>query len=165
MHHNPLSYIIHISDNPTRGCEAESPITIHRFYVWNGLVMHEFEDFLLRMLGGAVKEVQLRVAEERGLVRLGELRVGEEKRVPVDLMRESGYVCISYRYIEGAGVEERVTTEEVAVRIGEKSECPEDGSCEEGGGRSSSSSVERWDYLDPFMARRRWAKRLHGYKT
>lgn len=135
----------------------------------NGFVMHEFEEFLVRLLGGAVRETQVRIGGEgSGVVRLGELRGGEERRIPLDLMGDrGGFITIAYSFIEG-GADERLKTGEVVVGIGEKGERSHVG-CEPGGrdlsiGGRRSTCVERWDYLDPFMARR-WAKHLHGYKA
>ncbi|XP_008794730.1 E3 ubiquitin-protein ligase WAV3-like [Phoenix dactylifera] len=172
-HQNPLSCILHLSDSPTRANDLQVNVPIHRFHVGlgfgmsNGFVMHEFEEFLVRLLGGAIRETQVRIGGEGGVVRLGELRGGEEKRIPLDLMRDCGFITVGYSFIEG-GADERLKTGEVVVGIGEKSERSHVG-CELGGrdlsiGGRRSSCVERWDYLDPFMARR-WAKHLHGYKA
>lgn len=172
---NPLSCILHLSDSPTRPDDLQVAIPIHRFHVGfgfgmsNGFVMHEFEEFLVRLLGGAVRETQVRIGGEgSGVVRLGELRGGEERRIPLDLMGDrGGFITIAYSFIEG-GADERLKTGEVVVGIGEKGERSHVG-CEPGGrdlsiGGRRSTCVERWDYLDPFMARR-WAKHLHGYKA
>uniref|UniRef100_A0A5B7AVK4 RING-type domain-containing protein n=1 Tax=Davidia involucrata TaxID=16924 RepID=A0A5B7AVK4_DAVIN len=169
-HKNPQSCIVHLSDSPTRSyrCnDMEVPIPIHRFHVGfgfgtsNGFVMHEFEEFLARVLGGVIREIQLRIGEDARIVRLGELRGGEERRIPLNL-GESGHVCVEYSYVEG-GVEERIRTGEILVGMGDKGESTDDGTeaVVSIGGRSSS--VESWDYHDPYMARR-WAKHLHGYR-
>ncbi|KAF8391717.1 hypothetical protein HHK36_024026 [Tetracentron sinense] len=173
VHKNPQSCILYLSDSPTRsylGHDMEVPIPIHWFHVGfgfgtsNGFVMHEFEEFLARLLGGVIRETQLRIGEEGGVVRLGELRGGEERRVPLDL-GESGYVCVGYSYIEG-GVEACIKTGEIVVGIGDKREGSDDDE-DDGVGDVSiggrTSNVESWDYHDPYMARR-WAKHLHGYR-
>lgn len=126
--------------------------------------MHEFEEFLGRLLGVVIREAQLRIGEE-GLIRLGEIRSGEERRIALDLAN-CGYVCVRYSYIEG-GVEECLRTGETVVGIADKGNRIDDSGGEVVGrdmtigGRTSS--VERWDYHDPYMARR-WAKHLHGYR-
>ncbi|KAI5559785.1 hypothetical protein BDE02_16G001200 [Populus trichocarpa] len=175
-HKNPQSTIFHLSDSPTRSYNAinlQVPIPIHRFHVGfgfgtsNGFVMHEFEEFLARLLGGVIRDVQLRIGDEARIIRLGELRGGEERRIVLEV-GESGYVCVGYSYIDG-GVEEFNRTGETAVALGDKREANEDDR-EAVVGRDSSSilggrssSVESWDYHDPYMARR-WAKHLHGYR-
>ncbi|KAK9267584.1 hypothetical protein L1049_010012 [Liquidambar formosana] len=172
-HKNPQSCILHLSDSPTRSYRAidlEVPIPIHRFHVGfgfgtsNGFVMHEFEEFIARMLGGVIRETQLRIGEEARILRLGELRGGEERRIPLEL-GECGHVCVGYSYVEG-GLDECITTGETVVGIGDKRERSDDADGATGsdvsiGGRTSS--VESWDYHDPYMARR-WAKHLHGYR-
>ncbi|PKI71446.1 probable E3 ubiquitin-protein ligase EDA40 [Punica granatum] len=174
-HKNPHSCILHLSDSPTRSYHSmntETPIPVHQFHVGfgfgasNGFVMHEFEKFLARVLGGVIREVQLRIGEEGSVIRLGELRGGEERRIVLDL-REDEHVCIAYSYAEG-GTGECMRTGEAVVSVGDKRERRE--SRTEGGvGRDvsiiggRSSCVESWDYHDPFMARR-WAKHLHGYR-
>uniref|UniRef100_A0A6M2EGZ9 RING-type domain-containing protein n=1 Tax=Populus davidiana TaxID=266767 RepID=A0A6M2EGZ9_9ROSI len=175
-HKNPQSTILHLSDSPTRSYHTinmQVPIPIHRFHVGfgfgtsNGFVMHEFEEFLARMLGGVIRDVQLRIGDEVRITRLGELRGGEERRIVLEL-GESNYVCVGYSYIDG-GVGECNRTGETVVTLGEKWEANDDGR-EAVAGRDSSSifggrssSVESWDYHDPYMARR-WAKHLHGYR-
>ncbi|KAL8229534.1 hypothetical protein R6Q57_014434 [Mikania cordata] len=169
---NPQSCILHLSDNPTRsyqdGFDTEVPIQIHRFHVGysfgtsNGFVMHEFEEFLCRILEYKVRDIQLRIREDGRIVALGELRSGEERRIPLNITSEGGNVkvCIDYSYVED-GVREYMRTGEVVVTSAEKrevggrdiggSECEEDG---------RSSNAGNWDYHDPYMARR-WAKHLH----
>ncbi|WOK92958.1 hypothetical protein Cni_G01650 [Canna indica] len=169
-YHNPLSCILHLSDHPTRSyvCrDLQFPIPVHRFHIGfgfgmtSGLVMHEFEEFLARLLGGVIREAQLRVGEAGGLVRLGELRGGEERRIPLDLIGDCGFMTIGYSYVEG-GAEQRLRTGEMVVETGEKGG-RSDGEGSEVSVRGRSGSAERWDYLDPLMARR-WAKHLHGHK-
>lgn len=174
-HKNPQSCILHLSDSPTRTYHAlnmQVPVPVHRFHVGfgfgtsNGFVMHEFEEFLARLLGGVVRDIQLRIGEEARIIRLGELRGGEERRILLDL-GEAEHVCIEYSYTEG-GVDECIRTGETIVSIDDKEETIDE--CREAdsgtmdaivGGRTSS--VESWDYHDPYMARR-WAKHLHGYR-
>ncbi|XP_042458086.1 probable E3 ubiquitin-protein ligase WAVH2 isoform X1 [Zingiber officinale] len=175
-HHNPLANILHLSDSPTRSyvCrDLQFPIPIHRFHIGfgfgmsNGLAMHEFEEFLARLLGGTIRETQLRIGAEGGWISLGDLRGGEEKRIPLDLADDCGFLSVSYSYVEG-GVEQRLSTGEVVV--GTEKNDQNDGRQSEIGGSDpgistgSSDSIQRWGYLDPFMARR-WAKHLHGCKA
>ncbi|KAK1297431.1 hypothetical protein QJS10_CPB15g01230 [Acorus calamus] len=125
--------------------------------------MHEFEEFLSRLLSGTIRETELRI--DGGPVRLGELRGGEERRVQVEV-GECGYVCVAYSYVEG-DIEGCVRAGEAVVGVGDKVERIDRGSGDEGGGcdpRRSSGGPKRWDYVDPLMARR-WAKHLHGYRT
>ncbi|PKA52801.1 hypothetical protein AXF42_Ash001782 [Apostasia shenzhenica] len=172
-HRNPLSCILHLSDiSMARVAEQQHlPMRIHWFHVGfgdsNGLFMHEFEEFFLRLIGGEVREVELRVGNQEGVVRLHNLRYGEERKVPVDALGDCDFVYVMYNYRE-FGVEERTVCGEAAVGIGEKEgddrwrgEEDEELSCRNGFRRSC---VESWDYLDPFMARR-WAKHLHGCRA
>ncbi|KAK4797604.1 hypothetical protein SAY86_029930 [Trapa natans] len=177
VHENPHSSILLLSDNPTRSYRSmniQMPIPVHQFHVGfgfgasNGFVMHEFEKFLARVLRGVIRDLQLRIREEGSVIRLGELRGGEERRIVLDLC-EDERVYIAYSYAEGE-VGKCIKTGEAVVSVGaggDKREMKE--SCTEGGGRDEdisigrSSSVEGWVYHDPFMARR-WAKHLHGYR-
>lgn len=174
-HKNPQSCILHLSDTPTRSYHAinmQVPIPIHRFHVGfsfgtsNGFIMHEFEDFLARLLGGVIRDVQLRIGEEARIIRLGELRGSEERRILLDL-DECGHVCVEYSYID-SGVDECTRTGDTVVTLRDKREAHD--TVREAtavrdvsiiGGRTSS--VESWDYHNPYMARR-WAKHLHGYR-
>lgn len=168
-HENLESCILHLSGSPTRsyhGIDMEVPIPIHRFHVGygfgtsNGFVMHEFEEFLARVLGGAIRDVKLRIGEDARIIRLGELRGGEERRIALNLI-ESGYVCVDYSYIDG-GVDECIQTGEILVGLEDKRERSEGvGAVASVDGRTSSAGS--WDYHDPYMARR-WAKHLHGYR-
>ncbi|KMZ64203.1 Zinc finger (C3HC4-type RING finger) family protein [Zostera marina] len=174
---NPQHFILHLADSPTRSyisCDSDFPIPIHRFHIGfgfgassNGFVMQKFEDFLLRLQGGVIRETQLRIGEEEGVVMmLGELRCGEERRILMsDGVSDCGAISVGYSFVEGE-IEECLTTGEVMVGMKEKSEAEEEASTavhhHSRGGRESN--IERWDYLDPFMARR-WAKHLHGYRV
>lgn len=185
VHKNPESCILHLSDNPTRPYYAvsmELPSTpIHRFHVGfgygasNGFVINEFEEFLAKVLGGIVREIQLRICgagEELGngrVLRIGELRGGEERRVLLDL-GECSHVYVEYSYIEGEIDECVRRTGEIVVGIGDHDkgdDATQAGEEVETGmsmntiGRTSC--VESWDFHDPYMARR-WAKHLHGYR-
>ncbi|RZR76274.1 hypothetical protein BHM03_00000958 [Ensete ventricosum] len=174
-HHNPLACILHLSDSPTQSyvCrDLQFPIPIHRFHIGfgfgmsSGFVMHEFEEFLARLLGGMIRETQVRIGSEGGWVSLGELRGGEERRIPVNSIGDYGYLAVSYTYVEG-GAEQRLSTGEVVLG----SEMKNDQNDIQGEieaidltVRGRSNHAERWGYLDPFMARR-WAKHLHGHKA
>ncbi|BAT87612.1 hypothetical protein LR48_Vigan09g189200 [Vigna angularis] len=184
VHKNPESCILHLSDNPTRPYHAvsmELPSTpIHRFHVGfgfgtsSGFVIQEFEEFLAKMLGGIVREIQLRICgagEEVGsgrVIRIGEIRGGEERRILLDL-GDCTHVYVEYSYIEGEIDECVRRTGETVVGVGEhKGDASEDGEetvrdMNTGGGGGRTSSVESWDFHDPYMARR-WAKHLHGYR-
>ncbi|PIN20039.1 hypothetical protein CDL12_07275 [Handroanthus impetiginosus] len=167
IHRNPQSHILHLTDSPSRSYhwfDTEVPVSIHRFHLGfgfgtsNGFVMHEFEELLARTLGGAVRDLQLKIWEGTMIVGIGELRGGEERNIPLYL-GEYGRVCVKYSYRDGEDGE--------YVRTGEIFVCKEDkegrhGTRDEGMiiGRMSS---ENWEYHDPFMARR-WAKHLHGYR-
>ncbi|KAI9122716.1 hypothetical protein K1719_006556 [Acacia pycnantha] len=184
VHKNPESCILHLSDNPTRPFHAVSmelpSAPIHRFHVGfgygasNGFVINEFEEFLAKVLGGIVREIQLRISgagEELGsgrVIRIGELRGGEERRVLLDL-GECSHVFVEYSYIEGEIDECVRRTGEIVVSIGDhdKSSGVLDAEAVETGMNMNpigrSSCVESWDFHDPYMARR-WAKHLHGYR-
>ncbi|KAG6470000.1 E3 ubiquitin-protein ligase WAV3-like [Zingiber officinale] len=180
-HRNPLSCILHLSDHPTRSyvCRdlSQAPIPVYRFHVGfgfgfrSGFVMHELEELLGRLVGGAVMDAQVRVGE--GVVRLGDMRGGEERRIPLDWVADCGFTTVGYSYVEALGVDQAVRTGEVVVvaaaaaEIGEKTRRREDNDGERavigGGGGRGSGCGEGWDYFDPLMARR-WAKHLHGHK-
>ncbi|KAG9137555.1 hypothetical protein Leryth_018843 [Lithospermum erythrorhizon] len=166
-HRNPQSCILHLSDNPTRSYQQfvmESAVTVHRFHVGfgfstpNGFVMHEFEEFLARILGGAIKDVKLRIENETRVVCLAELRNSEERRIRVAL-NEYGRICVAYSYFDPAVDESRAGDVEIAV--GDKEGDDSSGDVESVMSIGRSSGVDSWDYHDPFMARR-WAKHLHG---
>ncbi|KAK9935813.1 hypothetical protein M0R45_012689 [Rubus argutus] len=67
VYQNPDSSILHLSDTPTRSYHAalsmDVPIPVHRFHVGfgfgtsNGFIIHEFEEFLRRLIGGVVREI------------------------------------------------------------------------------------------------------------
>ncbi|KAJ8562636.1 hypothetical protein K7X08_031088 [Anisodus acutangulus] len=168
-HQNTHSFILHLSDNPTRsssrGLHLELPVTIHKFHVGfgfgtsNGFVMHEFERFLAKILCGAVREIALRIGDDTRILRLGELPGGEERRIPL-ILEELDGVRVVYTYID-CMMNDSVKTGEIVVGIGDRKEMTDVDDIVESAGRSSS--VESWEYHDPFMARR-WAKRLHGYR-
>ncbi|XP_052181280.1 E3 ubiquitin-protein ligase WAV3-like isoform X2 [Diospyros lotus] len=223
-HQNPESCILHLSDNPmtTRSyhqvqqidddddddmkaaSSSSSSIPIHRFHVGfgfgttsNGLVMLEFEEFLGRVLGGVIKDIQLRISimngeeeEEpscrRRMVRLGEVRGGEERRIP-SVLGKSGHVSVEYSYSEYCGVDDDddeyccTRTGETVVGIGgdehERERVVDD---DDGNGTfafafafafASGSSSEQagwghnivYHHHDPYRARR-WAKLLHAYR-
>ncbi|KAL7088418.1 hypothetical protein ACP275_13G126000 [Erythranthe tilingii] len=182
VHKNPNSCILHLTDAPPsyRRFEVEEvPVRIQRFSIGlgfgggasNGLIMREFEEFLARTLGGAVRDVQMRVGEGRRVIRIGELRGGEERNIPVYL-GECGPVCVEYSYVEGGDGECVVRRGEVVVGENKGENGSESGDGGDvgivgggggGGGRMSSGGDQCWEYHDPFMARR-WAKHLHGYR-
>lgn len=128
--------------------------------------MHEFEDFLGRLLGGVVREIQLRIGEEARVIRLGELRGSEERRILLEF-EDCGDVRVGYSYVEG-GVDECIRTGETMVSLSDKRE-PNAAGCEAVTGREisiiggRSSNADNWEYHDPYLARR-WAKHLHGYR-
>lgn len=176
-HQNPSNCILHLSDHPIRSCVGvdmnRSNIPVHQFHVGlgfgvqNGFAMHEFEELLARLLGGVIDDTQLRIGEHGGVMRLGELRGGEERRIPLDLVADCGFVMVGYIYLEG-GREDQLRTGEVAVGFEEKGDNRYSGvrdmELSIGGERRSSCCAERWDYLDPFMARR-WAKHFNVYRA
>ncbi|KAG6510942.1 hypothetical protein ZIOFF_028989 [Zingiber officinale] len=173
-HRNPLAYILHLSDSPTQSyiCrDLQFPIPIHRFHIGfgfgmsNGLVMQELDEFLARLLGGMIRDTQLRIGAEGEWILLGDLRGREEKRIPVDMADNCELLSVSYSYVEGQ--EQRLSRGEVMVGREKKNDQNDDQfagsdlSINTGG----SNSIQRWGYLDPFMAQR-WAKHLHGgYKA
>ncbi|XP_061354849.1 probable E3 ubiquitin-protein ligase EDA40 [Gastrolobium bilobum] len=182
IHKNPKSCILHLSDNPTRPYHAismELPSTpIHRFHVGfgfgtsNGFVIQEFEGFLAKMLGGFVREIQLRICgtgEEVGsgsrVIRIGEIKGKEEKTVLLDL-DDCTHVYVEYSYIEGEIDECLIRTGKTVVGVGNHKGSVTDAAGETGrdmntGGRTSS--VGSWEFHDPYMARR-WAKHLQGFR-
>lgn len=176
---NPNSCILHLSDNPTRpyhGFNTEFAVQIHWFHVGHSFgtsttfVMHEFDVFLGRVLGDKVRDIKLRIREDGRVVRLGELRCGEERRISLSVKSEGGNVkaCVAYSYVEDR-VRERVTTGEMVVVSREK-RVAGDGSSDGGGEDEDedkdeddrNSNAGSCDYHDPYMARR-WAKHFHGY--
>ncbi|CAI9087082.1 OLC1v1021062C4 [Oldenlandia corymbosa var. corymbosa] len=177
VYRNPESCILHLTDSPTWSYShhnnnlgtvmGEVNVKIHRFHVGfgfggsHGYVMHEFEKFLAGMLGGAIRDIQLKMKDGR-IIRLRELRGGEERRFPLLLEKSAaGYYCVEYSYIEsGGGTEDdcNCKTGEMLVGIG-----ADQRERYHGGLERRTSSAETWEYHDSFMARR-WAKHLHGNK-
>ncbi|KHN40222.1 probable E3 ubiquitin-protein ligase EDA40 [Glycine soja] len=177
-HKNSKSCILHLSDNPTRPYHAvnmELPSTpIHRFHVGfsfgtsNGFFIQEFERFLNKILGGIVRDIQLRICgtgEEVGgcrVVRIGDMRGGEERRVVLDL-GDCTDVYVEYSYTEG-DIDECVRrTGETVVGIGDHKGRVTEVAEETMNIIGRSCSVESWDFHDPYMARR-WAKHLQGHR-
>ncbi|KAG8385927.1 hypothetical protein BUALT_Bualt03G0096100 [Buddleja alternifolia] len=169
VHKNSQSCILHLTDSPSRSYhqfDMEVAVKIHRFNVGygfgasNGFIMHEFEEFLARTLGGEIRNIQLRIGEGTGIVTIGELRGGEERNIPL-YVGEFGPVFVEYSYVD-CGDGECIRTGKIVVGMGDKRNGSEsaDGVVPIGG---RMSSAENWDYHDPFMARR-WAKHLHGYR-
>ncbi|KAF5203285.1 Zinc finger (C3HC4-type RING finger) family protein [Thalictrum thalictroides] len=166
-HQNPQSSILHLSDNPTRSYEIPAPI--HQFHVGygygtsSGFVMHEFEEFLARLLGGVIRDTHLRIGEDGEVIKLGELRGGEERRIPLYL-NDSEFVSVNYSYMECGG-DECLRTGEIEVSLDDKGlrDCGGEAGERDVSIVGRTSSVESWDYHDPYMARR-WAKHLHGYR-
>ncbi|CAH8388820.1 unnamed protein product [Eruca vesicaria subsp. sativa] len=177
---NPQCSVLHISSSPISSYYPNSVmhrgVMVHRFHVgfgtetWNGFVFHKLEEFLENVLGGVASDIQLRIGMEGKIVRVGELRGGEERQVLLDL---GGHVNVHlcYSYVEGDSNECIRRRGETTLSLVEDKEGIESDDCyESGGGRGEdyvcSNSVRRsinagaWDYYDPFMARR-WAKRLH----
>jgi hypothetical protein len=174
-HQNPSYCILHLSDHPVRNCLGVdmnlSNIPVHQFHVGlglavqNGFIMHEFEELLARVLGGVIGDTQLRIGENGGMVRLGELRGGEERRIPLDLVAKCGFILVGYSYLEGVR-EDQLRTGEVAVGFEDRGDdgfgwTREMGLCI---GGERSCCVDRQDYHDPFMARR-WAKHFNVYRA
>ncbi|GAB4829598.1 hypothetical protein Ancab_019266 [Ancistrocladus abbreviatus] len=170
-HSNPGSSILCLSDNPnssrsyrgTGDMSIEMPIPIHQFHVASTMsIMHELEEFLERLLGGEIREAQLRIGdpEEARIVRLGDLRGNDERRILLDMGNSCAHVCVGYSYVEGVlGGDEQVRTGEVLVRSDDSRETGDAAEAIASVGRASCA--DSWDYHDPCMARR-WAKRLHG---
>ncbi|CAH9076513.1 unnamed protein product [Cuscuta europaea] len=169
-HQNPHSLMLHLSDSPIRSYHplaTDVPLTFHKFHVGfgfrssNGFIMHELEGFLASILGGAVREVQLRIGVDSRIVRLGEIRAGEERRVPL-VLGETGKVHVEYSY-EDSMLGGSAETGVIVVGIHDKRESTVGtiDSVQTIMGRTGG--VGNWQYHDPFMARR-WAKHLLGYR-
>lgn len=176
-HRNPIVRILHLSDSPNHAHTSlelgDVPFPIDCYDIGLGfgmpseLLMQEFEDFVSGLIGGVLRAVRLRIDDQIGWLRIGELRGGEERRIPLNLMRDCGYVVVGYSYVEGRGIEEEVNSGGEAVVCFEEKD-RSDSDCEERERHSSMSVArrscgDRWEYLDPFMVRR-WAKHLHGYR-
>lgn len=170
-HENPYSSILYLSDYPTgsryyrtiNDMQMSMPVSVHQFHVSStDSIMHELEEFLGQLLGGVIQEVQLRIGDQEDgrVVRLGELRSDEERRVLLEVDESHDHACIGYSYVEGGlMVDERIRVGEVVVGIGDPRDTDDGAESTFSGGRTSC--VDSWDYHDPYMARR-WAKRLHG---
>lgn len=178
VHKNPNTCILHLSDSPTSlfcTMNVDASIPVHQFHVGfgfgasNSFVMHEFEKFMARMLGGRVRDLQLKIGKDGAAMTIGELRGGEEKRFLLDLQ---GYedVFVGYSYTEKEE-DECVRTGESIVSVRDKrrdimngiGNCVGDGRGDPAMVCGRLSSVESWDFHDPHMARR-WSKHLHGYR-
>ncbi|KAL7103141.1 hypothetical protein ACP275_08G162300 [Erythranthe tilingii] len=159
-HTNPRSSILHLTDSPSRShrwFDSEAPVTIQRFNLGLGFVVHEFEEFLSRALGGGVEDVQLMIGEGTMIVRIGELRGGEERKIPL-CIGQRGCVYVKYSYRD-SGDGECITTGEVVLRMEEKDDSEDIVVPME----TRISNAGNLEYHDPFLARR-WAKHLHGYR-
>ncbi|GAB2220293.1 hypothetical protein Drorol1_Dr00007937 [Drosera rotundifolia] len=171
-HKNPRSSILHLSDNPTssrshRGIsdmEIELPIPVHQFHVASTMsIMNELEEFLVQLLGGGIREAQLRIGDEEGtrIIALGDLVGGEERKILLEIGAHCPHLSIAYSYVDGGiGSNEQIKTGEVLVRVDDGRDVGDDS---EGNGVfvGRTSCAESRDFHDPCMARR-WAKRLHG---
>lgn len=186
-HKNPNSSILHLSDSRTQPhhlINLEFPVVpIHWFHVGlgfsisTGFVMQEFEEFLMtKVLRGIIKDIQLRIGDESSrstIISIAELRGDEEKRIVIDnlLSDNEGHVRVRYSYVDGeVDDEECIKAGETLLSLGNKShnsitfdEAARENREEDASLGGRISSVERWDYHDPFMARR-WAKHLHTYR-
>lgn len=175
-HQNPIARILHLSDSPNHAHNSlelgDVQFSVDCYDIGLGfgmpseLLMHEFEDFVSGLLGGVIRAVQLRIDRQIGWLRIGELRGGEERRIPLNLMGDCSYVVVDYNYVEGGGVEEEVRSGEAVVCF--EKDGRSDNECEERERHLSMavarrSCGDRWEYLDPFMVQR-WAKHLHGYR-
>lgn len=174
---NPQCSILHISSSSYYpNSVMHRGVMVHGFHVglgsetWNGFVLHKLEEFLKNVLGVVASDIQLRIGMEGNVVKVGELRGGEERQVLLDL---GGHVSVRlcYSYVEGDSNEcIRRRGETTLSLVDDKEGIVTAGDCESAGARDddymNSNSVRRsintgaWDYHDPFMARR-WAKRLH----
>jgi len=169
-HENLNSSILHLSDYPTSSrcyraindVEMGIAVSVHQFHVAStSSIMHELEEFLGQLLVGVVRDVQLVIdGEHEGrVVRLGDLRGDEERRVFLKVDESHDHVCISYSYTEGGdGIDECVRVGEAVVGIDDRGQINDVEEAPIGGARTSC--VDSWDHHDPYMARR-WAKRLH----
>jgi Zinc finger, C3HC4 type (RING finger) len=175
-HQNPIARILHLSDsrNHTHTSlelgDVQFPVDCYDIGVGFGmpseLLMHEFEDFVSGLLGGVIRAVQLKIDDQIGWLRIGMLRGGEERRIPLNLMRDCSYVVVNYNYVEGRGIDEEVQSGEAVVCFEKNGRGGSD--CEERERHlnmtvARRSCGDRWEYLDPFMVQR-WAKHLHGYQ-
>ncbi|ESQ39937.1 hypothetical protein EUTSA_v10000890mg [Eutrema salsugineum] len=167
---NPRCSILHISSDPMRSYYPSSVMQtgfmVHRFHVgfgaetW-GFVMHKLEELLEKVLGGVVSDIQLRFGMEGKIVKVGELRGGEEKQVLLDLGVHFN-VRLCYSYVEGDTDECVRRRGETTLSLIDDNEGVKTDECDYMNTTSVRRSIntETWDYHDPFMARR-WAKRLH----
>lgn len=187
IHKNPNSSILHLSDSRTQPyhlINLESPaVPIHWFHVGlgfsisTGFVMQEFEEFLMtKVLRGIIRDIQLRIGEESSrstIIGIAELRGDEEKRIVINNLfnDNEGHVRVRYSYVDGEASDgECMKVGETLLSIGNKSsdivtldEAGHENRDEDASMGGRISSVERWEYHDPFMARR-WAKHLHSYR-
>lgn len=169
---NPQCSILHISSSSYYpNSVMHRGVMVHRFHVgfgaetWNGFVLHKLEEFLETVLGGVARDIQLRIGMEGKIVKVGELRGGEERQVLLDL---GGHVSVrvSYSYVEGDTNECIRRRGDTTLSLVDDKEGIDTGDCGRDDDYMNSNSVRRsmntgtWDYHDPFMARR-WAKRLH----
>ncbi|CAN8267058.1 unnamed protein product [Cochlearia groenlandica] len=169
---NPRCSIVHISTSPIRLYYPNSVMhmgfMLHSFGIetWDGFVMHKLKEFLEKVLrGGVASDIQLRIGRERKIVKVGDLRGCQEKRVLLDLALNVD-VRLCYSYVEGDIGDECIRRRgEMVLRFGgDTDDCVRDNIGFDymniNDVRGSISS-ETWEYHhNPFMDRR-WAKRLH----
>lgn len=73
--------------------------------------MHEFERFLAKTLGSAIWDVQLRLDDGARIIRIGELRGGEERNILVYME----LFCMEYSYMDSSADGECIRTGKIAV--------------------------------------------------
>ncbi|KAL2900673.1 E3 ubiquitin-protein ligase WAVH1 [Bienertia sinuspersici] len=112
---SPFSSILHLSVHSTSSRHyrainemevSMSPfISVHQFHVVaTNSIMHELDEFLGRLLNGTIQEVQLMIGnqDDARIVRLGEIRGDEERRVVLEVDESHEHICIGYSYVEGS---------------------------------------------------------------
>ncbi|KAL2339306.1 hypothetical protein Fmac_013752 [Flemingia macrophylla] len=152
-HKNLKSCILNLSDSPTRPYHVinmELPSTpIHRFHVGLGFGTSK----------GFVRICRTREEVDSGrVIRIAEMRGGEERRVLLDL-GDCTRVYVEYSYTEG-DIDECIRTGESFVCVGDNKVSVTEVAEETMRDMSTvgrNSSVESWYFHDPYMARR-WAK-------
>ncbi|GER37533.1 zinc finger [Striga asiatica] len=121
-------------------------------------VLNEFEGFLARTIGGLAEDIRLRIGNRGVIVRIGEMRGGEERNIPVCLDK-CGRMRVEYSYSEGSSC---VKTGDVVGIEGDKWYVDCDGVVVD----RSSRNYGNWGFDDnddgDEFTPRRLSRHLHG---
>ncbi|CAA0836543.1 Zinc finger (C3HC4-type RING finger) family protein [Striga hermonthica] len=165
-HKNPRSCVVRLTwgqSGPHEQLVSEDSSVVQRLGFGLGAcgesstaVLHEFEGFLARTIGGLAEDIRLRIGQRATIVRIGEMKGGEERNIQVCLDK-CGRMRVEYSYGEGSCVK----TGDVVVGIeGDKWY----GDCDGVVVDRSSGNYGNWNFHDDDdeFTPRRLSRHLHG---